>query len=163
MNCCGIDPGKKGALVCLNKLKGVCYYLSMPVKEGEEILDSKKIKNFLLKTKVDLIFLERVRGRGGWNASHVFTFGNFYGQILQIIDLMPYRLVEPKTWQQLAHNNIDEKTPKEKSKKAFENMNPFFHGKLPDGVIDAFHIANWGNYEYTNGFDKSWNFEEWND
>jgi len=91
----GADPGSDGALALLLSPSEVeCYLLP------EHPQDLLALFAELAPTHV---FVERVSGRGGWNATANFTFGRNYERILCCAKLAGHDpvLVGPQEWQRL--------------------------------------------------------------
>ena len=158
MKIIGIDPGSKGSIVELDSTTGEARYLDIPYRL-DKIIDFNQVKAAFDFTETTMIFLEHVRGRSGWGATQVFTFGCNYGQILGFLYDKPHNLISPKTWQKIAHFGCCSGIPKLMSRESFQRLNPKSKvKKSQDGLIDAFHIARYGMFAYHAKFKDDWEF-----
>lgn len=158
MKIIGIDPGFKGCLVELDTDLHRARCLDMPFR-ADRIIDYNILKNAFNYSTVNMTFLEKVSGRGGWGANQTFTMGSNYGQILAFLYNKPYTLVVPQKWQQIAHSCTQSEEPKDKSFESFQRLNPKANiSRKKDGLIDAFHIARYGLFTYQIEFKDNWEF-----
>ena len=171
MNVIGIDPGKKGALVCLDNY-GVRYLHAMPI-EGNEI-DWLLVADIIQEVEADDIILEEVHAMYGSSAGATFAFGGAYHGIIAICAGLGRKplLVQPKAWQRVVYEGIPEirkpdieiKKGKRKgqttrgrrdtkamsllaAQKLFPDANLLANSrcKVPhDGIVDALLIAEYG-------------------
>lgn len=154
----GIDTGSKGCIVELNTEAQEARYLELPYRQ-DKIIDFDQVKRSFDFGSTTMIFLEYVRGRSGWGATQMFTFGCNYGQILGFLYDKPHTLVGPKTWQKIAHCGCLSGIPKLRSRESFQRLNPQSSvKKSQDGLIDAFHIARYGLFAYHAKFRDPWEF-----
>lgn len=160
MKILGIDPGFKGAIVELDSESHKGRFLNLPYRT-DKVLEFDKIKSAFDFRSIDMIFLEMVQGRTIWGADKIFTFGCNYGQILGFLYDKPHNLVSCKTWQKIAHFGCRLEDPKDKSREAFDRLNPKAQIKKSyDGMVDAFHIARYGLFIYHVTFHDNWEFEQ---
>ena len=158
MKIIGIDPGSKGSIVELNSETNEARYLDLPYRQ-DKIIDFDQVKKAFDFNTVTMIYLEYVRGRSGWGATQVFTFGCNYGQVLGFLYDKPHTLVGPKAWQKIAHFGCSSGIPKLMSRESFIRLNPHSDiKKSQDGLIDAFHIARFGMFSYHAKFQDKWEF-----
>lgn len=163
------DPGKTGAIVTVNTQTGVGYYHKLKYC-STGLLNTDPVQTLFKHIKPKRIYLEKVRGREGWNATASFSLGAYYGQLRLVIALSGYsnQLVPPKTWQKVIHEGIDAKLPaKEKSLVAYHNMFPHKPipmgprgGKAHDGCIDALLILAFAAQKF-GVIASDWRLTEW--
>ena len=164
------DPGKSGAVVTIDCVAKTGYYYPLEYdKTG--LLHGPPIVALLAHTKPKRIFLEKVQGRGHWNATANFNFGICAGQLRYVLahSGLPYQFMTAQAWQKTAHEGIDTKlSAKAKSYQAYKNLFP--HGPIPggprggqphDGVIDALLMLVFG-FEKFNVIPDDWQLEKWN-
>jgi len=145
----GIDPGKRGAIVILDTKTTKASHVKLTYsKEG---ILTNDLNTEL--SRVDQVYIEKIKGRGGWGANSVFQMGFYFGQV--VIELektsIPYEFVLPEVWTRRLHADVDVKGgPKVKSLAAY--LHHFPHdpiGKTKgkdgyhDGLIDALLIASY--------------------
>jgi len=156
----GIDPGFKGCIVELDSDTRTARCLDLPYRT-DKIINFFKVNECFDFNRASMIYLERVRGRGGWGATQVFTFGTNYGQVLGFLYDKQHTLLEPKEWQKIAYFGTFEKDTKLRSWESFQKLNPNSGiTKSKDGLIDAFHIARYGLFYYHAQFKDDWKFEK---
>jgi crossover junction endodeoxyribonuclease RuvC len=146
MKICGIDPGRKGALVSLEG--NVIKLRSMPDNEKD-----------LFETLVDLcpdvthVFVEKAQSLPGNGSVGMFHYGDGFGQIKGVLAAMriPYTLVPPRTWTKVMHAGCDVGEPKARSLEAVRRLFPNIELRrtercrnLDEGFIDALLIAEYG-------------------
>ncbi len=154
----GIDPGKNGGIVALER--GFVIFKSvMPLDKEEfsaagfsDILEELARNN----GSETWIYLDRV-GAYAMSQSSAFTFGQIYGKIelLCAMSLIPVVYIDPPKWSKEIHAGIDRRLkPKEKSLLALqqlfpkEDMRATPRAKKPhDGLVDALLIAEYGRRE----------------
>ncbi len=141
----GIDPGKKGALACIGDLEDA---ILMPLS-GKDI-DGRAIRDFLIKTQPDLVYIEKVHSMPKQSSQSGFTFGEAYGTVKGIVDAMeiPYVLVTPQAWKKkvLAGTKKEKQDAIEFCRRRYPNID-LIPGrcKTPqDGIADAVCIAQFG-------------------
>jgi hypothetical protein len=157
MKIIAIDPGKTGYVVELDNREQTCKYLLMPMTRGGMLDYGKLDRSF--PDKPTMHFIEKVSGRAGWGAGNIFVFGYNTGLITAWLYDKPYTLILPQTWQKLAHMGTDDDNPKIRSYQSFKRLNPSSDIKASkDGLIDAFHIARYGMFQYGVMFADDWNF-----
>lgn len=159
MRILGIDPGKKGCFVLLDRDEKTAHYLAMPLLADRSI-DFDQVYASLDLSNLNMIFLEKVLGRGSWGAANVWSFAENYGQLrAQILYKRPHTLVPPKTWQKIAHVGTEGDNAKIRSMQSFQRINPSTKVyKTQDGLIDAFHIARYGLISFRAKFTDDWRF-----
>lgn len=158
MKIIGIDPGKKGAICFLNTETSTATYLEIPYRP-DGLIDFKIINEAFLFAHQDHIYIEKVSGRDGWGAVQCFSFGANCGMIRQWCWDKPHTLIVPKTWQKIAHIGTSAETAKLRSSQSFFRLNPNTNiKKSQDGIIDAFHIARYGLFQYRAQFSDNWEF-----
>jgi hypothetical protein len=154
MHFVGIDPGKLGYISVLDT-DNHTVYLSRIFFDKNNTLDQKKMVNVLDQFPVCLVFLEQIKGRGGWGATQTFNMGFLYGQVYSIVSRYPHRLIAPQTWQKVIHSSIKPTiTAKERSRAAYRQLFP--NGGLPENkrsivdnnLLDAFLISVYGAYTF---------------
>jgi crossover junction endodeoxyribonuclease RuvC len=153
--CCGIDPGSKGAIVCLNEHGNpstFCFVKGIKA-DGRERIDIKELRKQLIKIKEYQVFLENPAAMPKQGVSSTFKFGQNLGIFQGMLHGLeiPFILVSPQTWS--AKMCVKDKTlqSKEKSYKAFVKLWP--HCKdlvdiMPkykrEAIVDAALIARFG-------------------
>jgi len=151
----GIDPGKKGGLVVLDKYKRIYAKEVMPMIGYT--YDVAAIKNFIVQTTPDHAFIEKVSAVAGASAKSTFQFGFGAGILEGILGglEMPRTYIRPKEWQKFAHKGIDGTDPKDKSLTAVKQRYPnedwlvtSRSTKPHDGLIDAALICEYGIVTY---------------
>jgi hypothetical protein len=159
MRIVGIDVGFKGAIVLIDADKKLISWCAIPYR-ADKIVDFDLLnRRFERFDNVDMIYIEKVIGRGGWGAGPIFAFGINYGQILAHFYNRPTTLLTPTKWQSLAHIGTDEGTAKERSMASFIRLNPNAEVKKTwDGFVDAFHIARYGAFHYHKINVANWDF-----
>jgi hypothetical protein len=160
----GVDSGSKGCICLLDVEEKAAKYLLLPYRKDGSI-DGRSIDiSFECFENVNRIYLEKVHGRGGddcgWGASQSFGFGRNYGVILQYLSYYPYHLVSPQAWQKPAHQGISRPTAKERTRAAFQMLNPSFGviSNSDDGLIDSFFIARYALQQLGVAFCDDWSF-----
>jgi hypothetical protein len=161
MKAIGIDPGRKGAIVCLDTETHTARYASLPYRT-DNVIEFDRLSSWVSNDNCT-VFLEDVHGRGKWGSASVFTFGCNYGQLRAwiVIQKRPHILIQPQRWQKIAHMGMNETDPKLNSYISFMRLNPNAKiRKTQDGIIDAFHIARYGIIYYlrNNNFMDDWEF-----
>lgn len=148
MRFCTIDPGKTGAIIYIDTDTKLGSYSPL-YYDRNNILQMDKFEQFIETNRPNMVFIEKVSGRGGWGANVNFTFGSVFGQIVLACKTLdkPIQLVPPKTWQKIVHSgtpsNLD---AKEKSNLAYTNFFPISpvtnkSKKVHSGAMDAILIA----------------------
>lgn len=107
---CGIDPGMTGGIVIVDSLCKIRAMWVMPVAQG--CIDLPKLKTIIheLRTRsVWMIAIERVHAIFGSSAKGTFNFGYVAGLIEGLVStsLLPYRFIQPKEWQKIAHAGVE--------------------------------------------------------
>lgn len=163
MHICGIDPGKTGGIVLINKNGKFVEKSVMPIV-GKEV-DYTELKNLFENYKsIDEnlhAFIERVNAFRVASRTSSFEFGRAFGGLEATLRLMEISVtyVSPNQWTKEIHKGISDKIKaKEKSKLAYRRLFPSvilkkteackkFHG----GLIDALLIAEYGRRRLTGG------------
>lgn len=149
----GIDPGKNGGLVAIDKNGNIIRHMIMPLITKEE-LDPIGLIEFVTFEEHDVkIALENVHSIHMSSAKSNFQFGRIVGAIEAALKVsqMPYMLVDPKKWQKTSFEGIPAlDNPKDRALLASVRLFPTIsfvmssRSKNPhDGVIDAALIAYW--------------------
>ena len=162
----GIDPGREGFITVLDTKSTRGWILKMRYCD-KKILDFDDIK---LLPKVDIFYLESVRGRGGWAACANFGLGSYYGQIQLALKIhsLKWKGIDPKVWVN-SFDNTKGKT-KERTLRAYKRFFP--HNPLKprivkgeelfnNNMIDSIMIALYGVIETGNKIRK-WRFQHVN-
>lgn len=147
----GIDPGKKGGLCAMSEEGRVVDACPMP----DEHAVADYLKQWLGYDGIRRVYLECQTARPGQGVVSMFNFGVHYGTIqgLLIALRIPYELVRPVKWQQVAHHGLPKKkkeNPKSVSLRAIRQLYPDLNlipkgcRKPHDGLIDAVLIAHYG-------------------
>jgi hypothetical protein len=169
----GIDPGKKGGIVLLNKDGKFFGYHFIPKTKDNEI-DIKKLNDiFKLKTfKDSYITIEKVHAIFGSAAKATFDFGKTVGikETILIVNNLQHDYVAPKDWQKVMFEGIEPiyKSSKKKGrgtletklmaieayKKLFPSVDLYITEEgnksknVHDGICDALLIAEYGRRKY---------------
>lgn len=164
MKIIGIDPGRKGAIVCLDDETTIARYANLPYRT-DGVIEFDRLNQWTQGDHCPIL-LEDVHGRGKWGSNSVFTFGCNYGQLRAWIVIMKrsHILVLPKAWQKIAHAGLNEIDPKVNSFISFQRLNPRAKiRKTQDGIVDAFHIARYGIIYYSKNthFKDDWEFRSY--
>jgi hypothetical protein len=146
MKVIGIDPGKKGVIICLNCETSEAIYHEFKFDKNN-FIDYLPVYGFLAQMESDLVVMEKVMGRGGMGATASFSFGFTTGQVLSLVRMSktPFKHVLPAVWQKVVHIGMNSSmTAKEKSMAVFHNMCPDHPlGLKPKSdIVDAFLIAH---------------------
>tara|TARA_R110000803_G_scaffold210835_1_gene284171 strand:+ start:41068 stop:41580 length:513 start_codon:yes stop_codon:yes gene_type:complete len=166
MKILGIDPGSDGGL-CILEDGVIIKTMSTPnFKDcnGNKIIDTYKVGDFISENEVDHIFIEDVHAIYGISAKNTFNFGRNVGMIEGLILAFGYELnkVKPKVWQLKPWRSVpmikDENGKKDNKirsllalKKLFPNISEEILLRTPrckkphDGIVDSILIAYYGN------------------
>jgi len=147
----GIDPGREGGIVALNKNGEPILKEIMP-KDPLQLHDM--LKDFKDLREPTLIFLEEAHPRPGNGIKSTFSFGYHNGQLdvcLRFLGI-PYELVSPHVWAKSMHAGCRGETTKQKSQQAVERLFPGISLprstaralKMHEGVMEALLIAEYG-------------------
>jgi len=155
----GIDPGKTGAISCIN-MYGKCMYEKTPIlKTGKkkdydpsamvEIM-IEYINAYRCENKT-LILIEKVHSMPGQGVASMFNFGMGFGIWQGIIAALkvPFEFVTPQRWKKIMMDGM----PKEKSasilrvKQIYPQLGTL--KKADNGIADAILIARYGMEKYT--------------
>jgi crossover junction endodeoxyribonuclease RuvC len=149
MHYIGIDPGKKGGVSFINDFK----YMSipMPINSIGEI-DVRALYNFLEIDDERFCILEKSQSMPGQSSISTFTYGQGYGKIKAVLELMkmPYEEIHPMKWKkefQLV------KKDKKHSVAVAEKMFPdeIFRGPkggILDGKAESILLAEYAKRKY---------------
>ena len=102
----GIDPGLSGAIALIKtksrKVK-VCVMPTLKMTKSKRALDENEIRDYLIKWKVDHVFIEKVHAMPGQGVTSMFNFGAGWGCIQGICCglYLPYTLVTPQAWKKV--------------------------------------------------------------
>ncbi len=161
----GVDPGRDGYIVVLDALSSRAWSQKLTYCSNK-ILQFEKLMNL---PKIDLCYIEKVQGRGGWAAAANFGLGSYYGQIVLALKLygVDYELIRPTEWTKQIHGEY-KGSAKQKTLKTYLEMFPhmpieprFTEGKanFNHNLIDSFMIAVNGVLK-NSFYIQKWNFEE---
>lgn len=167
MRIAGVDPGKKGAIVVVSCDAPEGFFYRLKYNKAKHLDDD--LLRFLEQAAPDQIVLEKVQGRGGFNATSTFNFGFACGELNALLRYWAsvrsasMHYVAPQTWQKVCHEGIaDGLNPKERSAVAYERLFPHSPGKTPkqkrtdDNVIDALLLATYGVIRFGGGLLRRW-------
>jgi crossover junction endodeoxyribonuclease RuvC len=161
----GIDPGKSGGLVRINKDGAIVDKLVMPLVAGKEV-DFGLVYKFLSAISPpcgdEMVLLEKVGAMPKQGVVSMFNFGQTLGGLKAVLQVkaeqiqMPWALVTPLTWQKSLHEGVDKTMePKKRSLMAFQRLYPGVdlrkseRARIPhDGLVDALLIAEYGRRKY---------------
>jgi crossover junction endodeoxyribonuclease RuvC len=143
----GIDPGKSGGIVWLDKWEPP-YGMPLPYDGAD--LDVKALKKaFTLETANDVVFIETPMIRSAQQGALVI--GANYGRILAVLTLLdiPVRQVTPAAWTKKmlpGHKGADKGPHIALCKQLFPSLELVMPGcrKPHDGIADAALIAEYG-------------------
>lgn len=153
----GIDPGKNGAIVCIDIFQKVVSYNDWP---GNEIITAKILKTIIKTIKPysdqsePALFaaLEKVHSMPKQGVASSFSFGTNYGIWRGVLaaNEIPFTLISPQTWQKGIPGRKSNQ-PAENKKAIFNfacQMFPAFadqmtgpRGGIKSGRSDALMIA----------------------
>lgn len=111
----GIDPGKKGAFVCIEDGKIIKKYV-MPLKKNPKRKTAKDIDltwlcllTYMVKEKGGIVYLEDIHAIYGTDKSTMFTMGRVFGNIEAALECHEIEViyVQPKTWQKAVWKDQD--------------------------------------------------------
>lgn len=163
----GCDPGKSGAIVCINEI-GACFWTHIPIVADE--ISIVKLKEFfwsvIEKFTIEMCIVEDVHSIFGSSAKANFEFGRSLGILEAMVASLeiPWVKVAPKTWQKLCHQGVTKLDDKKKmSLLASQRLlpgNSFLTNEsliLPtkkavkphDGIVDAALISYYCRQNYT--------------
>ena len=158
-NYIGIDPGKTGAICCID-IYEKCLYEKTPT------LQTGKKKDYDISAMVELlenyintcensvlIMIEKVHAMPGQGVTSMFNFGMGYGIWQGIIAALktPFEFVTPQKWKKVMMEGF----PKEKSasilrvKQIYTKLGSL--KKSDNGIADAILIARYGMNKYLLG------------
>jgi hypothetical protein len=144
----GIDPGTNG---------GVAYFhtdwiaVEKLPQTGNTLLQQFREYTTGIKKEEVVVYIECVRGRGGWGATQSFNFGRGVGRTLGIIEALEweYKEVTPTTWQKRVVGTTskgDKNMLKEAAQELYGSLGKT-GGSLPITLwsADALLIATYGS------------------
>jgi len=145
----GIDPGSKGAIVCIDDKEVITAYLRYSTRVERY--------QFLEKHRPSLVFLEKLWGVPPSSAATNFNLGCHYCCDEFALELLgiPYEIVAAKTWQLSVLNFRGSKKDRESKKSSISFVTRRYPDlKLPQktlkeidessGIADALCIAIYG-------------------
>jgi hypothetical protein len=146
----GIDPGRQGYIVVLDALNGRLWRQRLTYDDNK-ILEFERIN---LLPKIDVCYVEKVHGRGGWMARSNFGLGSYFGQVCLALRLygIEAKFVTPSVWQKDFNAG---KTGKSKEKTLQSYVELFPQNPLGlkindetkrynDNMLDALMLAAYG-------------------
>lgn len=143
----GIDPGSNGGIAFFHEDWIAVERLP---QTGNALLSLLRTYTAGIQKEEIIVFLEAVRGRGGWGANQTFNFGKGFGRTLGIIEALEwvYEEVTPSTWQKRVIGQTskgDKNMLKEFAKELYGNLDKT-GGNLPITLwsADALLIATYG-------------------
>ncbi len=151
----GIDPGKYGGIVAIDKHGEIQFLEVMP----QEFLDMVSIFVELVKLKraPTMAFVEKAQVFPGQGGVGNFTYGEHFGTLQSALKTsgMPYELVPPQAWTKVMHVGCCDASSKskQKSKQVMKKLYPGISLTNPhstrsknmhDGLMDALLIAEYG-------------------
>ena len=146
----GVDPGKKGGLVWLQKNGAIEQLTPMPLLGGE--IDANKLRELLIEKTPELVVMEKVHSWPTDTPMTAFRFGWGAGMLEGIFAALciPYLLVSPPTWQKIMLQGVVEtKDTKARALIAAKRLYPSENFTPPrcrvahDGLVDAILIARY--------------------
>lgn len=140
----GIDPGKEGALACIDGDEVWVELLSNVTAQ-----ELGKCCPFPSRT---LVLIEKAQARPGQGVSSMFNYGTGFGRLMGWCEALglPFELVTPQTWGKVMHAGTSGKDPKARSLQAVQRLFPGValtvgKGKKPHmGLAEALLIAEYG-------------------
>lgn len=149
----GVDPGKGGGIVALDRNGVIVEHHIMPLTPMKEV-DALWLFSLFKKYQNTTVFVEKVGAMPGNGGVSMFNFGQAFASVkaaCQIAEIS-WHLVTPQAWQKVIHEGMNKKIPaKERSLAVFQqaypglDLRPTVRAKKPhDGKIDALHIAEYG-------------------
>lgn len=146
----GIDPGQKGAVVCIDSRGVVRWAHVMPDNPAilSHYLDYGKSKGSPLH-----VFVEKAQAMPGQGVSSMFNYGVGFGTILGLLVAknIPHTLVQPRQWAKAMHVGTKAQEPKKRSLEACQRLAPSLNllatprSKVAHiGIVDAYLIAEYG-------------------
>jgi Holliday junction resolvasome RuvABC endonuclease subunit len=153
---CGIDPGFTGGIAIVDMEGNIHELEPMPIKTDDvdkKFVDVLIVKELLEEFKPEHIYIEKVWGMPGQGGGRSFTFGEGYGAIKAVVEILkiPHTLVASTTWQsKLGLFERKEKLKKkEKKQRSVDRVNELYPREKQltvkeDGLADALLIARYG-------------------
>lgn len=146
---CGIDPGKRGAIVVLDQ-KGLVLRKELLVDTSNFIRITEELLDQVAKEEF-VIGLEKAQPFKGEGGCSTFTYADGFGELKGVLrkSRLGFTLVPPVTWTKAMHAGIQDDTPKKRSLKAAQNLFPGVSFVMPgcrnphDGIVDALLIAEY--------------------
>lgn len=167
----GIDPGITGAYALLNVSDNrlirtrMFPLMELRVKNHRTVGKATRMERFYdrqrlisdlmdcrdrLTDESSVVYLEKVHSRPGEGAAMAFKFGDCYGQLKMVLECLDFRFIEvpPQAWCKEMHKGFSGKDAKAKSRQVFDRLFPTvkdqFPNQVPDGIVDACLIAEYG-------------------
>lgn len=146
----GIDPGKSGGWVILDRESTVKHYGKMPLIGGEIWIEEIACKIQQYPKDELLVVLEKVHSMPKQGVKGVFSFGEGYGKLKGMCQALGirYEMVTPQSWKKVVLQST-----KQDKDAAIEfvqrrlpeiNLTAYPCRKPHDGIADAACIAVWG-------------------
>lgn len=143
----GVDPGRDGYIVVLDALSCRAWRQKLTYC-SKKILQFEKLSTL---PKIDVCYVEKVQGRGGWSAAANFGLGSYFGQIVLALRLhgVNYEFIRPTEWTKEIHGEY-KGSAKQKTLKTYLELFPHLpiEPRFADGeanfnhnLIDSFMIA----------------------
>lgn len=158
MICCGIDPGKNGAIVSIDEKFNIVYKATVPLISSSRVIDVPEFVRRIKISYADFVVMEKVGSIYGSSSKSNFTFGRVVGILEGVLYATNTKFIQssPRTWQKTAWHGITpikEPGGKKTNTKATsllaarrlfpeENFLASSRSKKPhDGLVDAALIA----------------------
>jgi crossover junction endodeoxyribonuclease RuvC len=142
----GIDPGKTGGVVLLDRQGQVIDKTPMP--------DSFELSKYLADWRPHHVFLEKAQSMPGQGVTSVFNYADHFGQLQGILIALKLRfqLVSPRIWQKTVLTGVPiGYQPKQRAAIAAKRLFPGLSllassrsTKPHEGMVDALLIALYG-------------------
>jgi len=175
MQIIGIDPGKHGAIVYITKHEDTVSISSKVFPLIANEFDWRAFADLLRNQPPGThVYIEHVHAMHGCAAGATFSFGGaFHGAVATVCALgLPHTLVQPKVWQKIAYQGINEIRKPDIKIKVGKRAGSYIKGRLDtkamseiaakrlyphvdlrksprctmshDGIVDALLIADYG-------------------
>lgn len=154
----GIDPGRNGGIVILEKgefpFPVLVLYQKMPVWPSGE-LDTKILQTWIVSrcgNQLNSLFfaIEKAQAMPGQGVSSMFRYGYSFGKVVGLVEGMDIKfdLVPPKKWK----GEVLSGTKKDKEAAilfAERNSPEIWKDQKPhDGIADAYCMAYWAMQKF---------------
>lgn len=142
----GIDPGKSGALGCIDTSNGAAF--AVPFNREAYI---NELRNCAQKEAI--VCLEHVGARPGQGVTSMFSFGENFGFIRGVLEAngIPYELVRPQKWKKEFSITADKNGAVEVCKRLFPGVSLLPTGKCrkdSDGMAESLLMAEYARRKF---------------